>query len=96
MVGASKLITDRVTFGYLTDVYVLKEFQQRGLGTFMMKCLNEHVSTWPDLRGLWIMSSSPEARKLYEETFGAADFFATNNSGHDLTLLQKKGPKCAH
>ncbi|CAN8098495.1 unnamed protein product [Discula destructiva] len=60
MIGASKLITDRITFGYLTDVYVLKEFQQRGLGTFMMKCLNEVVEGWPDLRALWILSGNRE------------------------------------
>lgn len=50
MIGAARLITDRVTFGYLTDVYVLEEHQQRGLGKFLMKCLNEVVEGWPELR----------------------------------------------
>lgn len=93
MVGAARLITDRVTFGYLTDVYVLEEHQHRGLGTFMMKCLNEIVEEWPDLRAIWILSSGSGSRSLYERIFGAANFFDAN-SNPDLTLLEKKGPGC--
>ncbi|KAJ4415322.1 hypothetical protein N0V82_007421, partial [Gnomoniopsis sp. IMI 355080] len=95
MVGATRLITDRVTFGYLTDVYVLKEYQHRGLGTFLMNCLNEIVDEWPNLRALWILASDSESRKLYEKVFGAGNFFDTN-SNPDVTLLQKKRPKGAH
>lgn len=95
MIGAARLITDRVTFGYLTDVYVLKEHQQRGLGKFLMKCLNEIVEDWPELRALWILASSPESEKLYENIFDAQDFFATNNNPN-LKLLEKKGPASSH
>ncbi|KAF3761453.1 hypothetical protein M406DRAFT_266713 [Cryphonectria parasitica EP155] len=95
MIGAARLITDRVTFGYLTDVYMLKEHQQRGLGTFLMKCLNEVLDSWPDLRALWILSSSPESRKLYEKIFGTVDFFE-ENSDPNLRLLEKKGPRSNH
>lgn len=76
-------------------MYVLPEFQQRGLGRFMMKCLNEVVEGWPDLRGVWILSSSPQARKLYEEVFGAVDFFASNKNPN-LALLDKRGPRSPH
>lgn len=95
MIGAARLITDRVTFGYLTDVYVLKEHQERGLGTFLMKCLNEIVESWPELRALWILASSPESQKLYAKIFDAHDFFAANNKSN-LRLLEKKGPASSH
>lgn len=95
MIGAARLITDRVTFGYLTDVYVLEEHQQRGLGKFLMKCLNEVVEGWPELRALWILSSSPESQKLYAKIFDAHDFIATNKNPN-LTLLEKKGPASSH
>ncbi|KAI3392250.1 hypothetical protein diail_5938 [Diaporthe ilicicola] len=95
MIGAARLITDRVTFGYLTDVYVLKEHQQRGLGKFLMKCLNEIVDGWPELRAMWILSSSPESQKLYERIFDTVDFFATNTNPN-LRLLEKKGPASSH
>lgn len=95
MIGAARLITDRVTFGYLTDVYVLKEHQQKGLGKFLMKCLNEILEGWPELRSLWILSSSPESQKLYAEIFDTVDFFATNQNPN-LVLLEKKGPASSH
>lgn len=95
MIGAARLITDRVTFGYLTDVYVLKEHQQRGLGTFLMKCLNEIVEDWPNLRALWILSSSSESSKLYGKIFGTVNFFETNQNPN-LTLLEKLGPSASH
>ncbi|KAK7703631.1 hypothetical protein SLS64_008944 [Diaporthe eres] len=95
MIGAARLITDRVTFGYLTDVYVLEEHQQRGLGKFLMKCLNEIVEGWPELRALWILASSPESQKLYAKIFDAQDFFATNKNPN-LKLLEKKGPESSH
>lgn len=93
MVGVARVITDRVTFGYMTDVYVLEDHQHRGLGTFLMKCLNEVLEGWPELRALWILASSPQSCKLYEKIFGAVNFFEMN-SNPDLTLLEKRGPKC--
>lgn len=92
MIGAGRVISDRVTFGYLTDVYVVKEHQKRGLGTFLLECLAEILDGWPDLRRFWIMTSSPEAKRLYERIFGAVDFFSIG-SKHDARLLQKNGPK---
>ncbi|KUI53045.1 hypothetical protein VP1G_10539 [Cytospora mali] len=89
MIGSARLITDRVTFGYVTDVYVLKEHQQRSLGTFLMKCLNEIVEGWPELRAV------PELRKLYGSIFGAQDFFESNNDSN-LRLLEKMGPASKH
>lgn len=95
MIGAARVITDRVTFGYLTDVYVLEAHQQRGLGTFLMKCLNEIIEGWPELRAMWILSSSPGSQKLYEKIFGTVDFLG-ENSNPNLRLLEKKGPQVAH
>lgn len=95
MVGSARVISDRVTFGYLTDVYVLEEHQQRGLGTFLMTCVNEVLESWPEMRGFWILSSSPQAQRLYEKTCGAVDFFA-ENTNPNLQLLEKKGPAASH
>lgn len=95
MIGAARVISDRVTFGYLTDVYVLEEHQKRGLGTFVLQCLDEILVGWPELRGFWILPSSPESQKLYEKIFGAVDFFA-QSSHANMRLLEKKGPQVAH
>lgn len=95
MIGAARVISDRVTFGYLTDVYVLKEHQQRGLGTYVLECLNEILEGWPELRGFWILPSSPESQRLYQKIFGAVDFFAQSSSTN-MRLLEKKGSRMTH
>ena len=47
-VGFARVISDRATFAYLCDVYVLEAHRGRGLGTWLM----EAVVTHPDLQGL--------------------------------------------
>ena len=47
-IGFARVVTDRATYAYLCDVYVLEEYQGRGLGTWMMQELMTH----PDLQGL--------------------------------------------
>jgi GNAT superfamily N-acetyltransferase len=47
-VGFARVVTDRATFAYLCDVYVLEECRGRGLG----KWLVEEVGAHPDLQGL--------------------------------------------
>ncbi len=47
-VGFARVVTDRATFAYLCDVYVLESHRGRGLG----KWLIEHVMSHPDLQGL--------------------------------------------
>ncbi|KAM7199408.1 Acyl-CoA N-acyltransferase, partial [Rhypophila sp. PSN 637] len=75
MVGFARLVTDYVTFAYLTDVYVLKEHQGHGLGKFMMECIHGVLEKWPDLRrGLLITNGgSSGAEGTYRKVFGAVD-----------------------
>lgn len=47
-VGFARVITDRATFAYLADVFVLPEHRGRGLS----KRLLAHVASHPDLQGL--------------------------------------------
>jgi len=47
-VGFARVISDRATFAYLCDVYVLEEHRGHGLG----KWLIEEVIAHPDLAGL--------------------------------------------
>jgi len=62
-IGFARVITDRATFGYLADVYVLDEYRGRELG----KWLVETVMTHPDLQGLrrWMLVTR-DAHGLYE------------------------------
>jgi GNAT superfamily N-acetyltransferase len=63
-VGFARWITDRATFGYLADVYVLPEFQGQGL----MKKLISLMLFHPDLQGLRrYMLATKDAHKLYSQ-----------------------------
>jgi len=67
-VGFARVVTDRVTFAYLCDVYVLEEHRGRGLG----KRLMESVAAHPDLQGLRrFVLATRDAHELYKR-FGFA------------------------
>lgn len=47
-IGLARMITDRATFAYLCDVYVLDEHRGKGLAGALMEAVHAH----PDLQGL--------------------------------------------
>lgn len=61
--GFARVITDRATFAYLADVYVLPEFRGQGLAKWLMECILSH----PDLQGLrrWSLVTR-DAHRLYQ------------------------------
>jgi GNAT superfamily N-acetyltransferase len=61
-IGFARVITDRATIAYLGDVFVLPEFQGRGLGKWLIEC----VTTHPQLQGLrrWVLLTK-DAHDLY-------------------------------
>ena len=61
-VGLARMVTDRATFAYLCDVYVLPERRGLGLGQWLMQCVMDH----PDLAGLRRISLvTRDAHDLY-------------------------------
>lgn len=63
-VGFARAITDRATFAYLADVFVLETHQGRGLGKQLMRFIRAH----PDLQSLrrWHLVTR-DAQGLYEQ-----------------------------
>ena len=61
-VGFARVVTDRATFAYLADVYVLAAHRGHGLAARMVTALHDH----PDLQGLrrWMLATS-DAHGLY-------------------------------
>jgi GNAT superfamily N-acetyltransferase len=47
-IGFARVITDRATYAYLADVFVLESHRGYGLATFLMETVMAH----PDLQGL--------------------------------------------
>ena len=62
--GFARAITDRATFAYLADVFVLEEGRGRGLARFLVECVHAH----PDLRDLrrWLLVTR-DAHGLYRK-----------------------------
>jgi GNAT superfamily N-acetyltransferase len=60
--GFARAVTDRATYAYLADVYVLSEHRGRGLGTWLVRTVVEH----PELQGLrrWALATA-DAHGLY-------------------------------
>lgn len=89
MIGFARLATDFVTFGYLTDVYVTKEHQGKGLGRWAMECINEALDTWPDLRRCLIIPGDPNSARLYQTTMGARHL--RDAPGGEVPMMEKQG-----
>ncbi|MFY0254504.1 GNAT family N-acetyltransferase [Chitinophaga sp. 30R24] len=78
-VGFARAITDRATFAYLADVYILAPHRGKGLSKAMVRALLTH----PELQGLrrWLLVTS-DAHGLYSQ-FG---FTAIPNPEKFMTL----------
>lgn len=63
-VGYARVVSDRATFAYLADVYVLEAHRRRGVGRWMV----EQILAHPDLQGLrrWLLTTQ-DAHGLYEQ-----------------------------
>ena len=63
-VGFARVITDRATYAYIGDVFILESHRGRGLAKHLMKSITEH----PDLQGLrrWSLVTK-DAHGLYEQ-----------------------------
>ena len=63
-VGFARVITDRATFAYLADVFVLESHRGRGLAEWLMEAVMAH----PDLQKLrrWILMTR-DANGLYRK-----------------------------
>jgi GNAT superfamily N-acetyltransferase len=63
-VGFARVITDRATFAYLADVFVLEAFRGRGLSKRMLAAIVAH----PELQGFrrWLLATR-DAHALYRQ-----------------------------
>ncbi|MFC6159130.1 GNAT family N-acetyltransferase [Kribbella jiaozuonensis] len=62
LVAFARMVTDRATFAWLADVFVLDSHRGHGLGRFVVSTLLEH----PELKGLrQILLATADAHELY-------------------------------
>jgi GNAT superfamily N-acetyltransferase len=63
-VGFARVVTDRATFAYLADVFVIEAFRGQALGKWLIECVLAHA----DLQGLrrWLLGTR-DAHGLYQQ-----------------------------
>lgn len=69
-IGLARLITDSVTFAWLTDVYVLDEYQGQGLGKWLVRCVDEVLAGMGDLRRTMLITGEGGPEGFYERELG--------------------------
>jgi len=63
-IGFARMVTDRATFAWLADVFVIDAYRGQGLGKWMVQNLLKH----PDLQGLRrILLGTRDAHGLYSQ-----------------------------
>lgn len=80
-IGFARVITDRATFGYIADVFILAPHRGKGLSKWLMQTILEHK----ELQGFrgWMLGTK-DAHGLYEK-FG---FKLTNDT---TRIMRKQG-----
>lgn len=61
-VGFARVISDRVTTSWLCDVIIKDEFQNHGVGSWMMQCILSH----PDLNATQFVLQTATAHTFYQ------------------------------
>ncbi|KAJ1328095.1 aralkylamine N-acetyltransferase [Microdochium nivale] len=91
-VGFARLVTDGVTFAWLTDVYVLEAHQGRGLARFLMESIKDVISEWRYLRRFMLLAS--DSMDLYRKTLGVKDWRELGTDAVGVGVLE--GPSGQH
>lgn len=81
-VGFARVVTDKATFAYLADVFILEAFRKQGLSKWLMEVILAH----PDLQGLrrWLLATM-DAHGLYRQ-FGFTSLTEPDR------MMQRKAP----
>lgn len=63
-IGFARVVSDKATFAYVGDVFVIEEFRGRGLSKWLMQVIVEN----PELQGLrrWVLATR-DAHGLYRQ-----------------------------
>ncbi|KAM0295946.1 hypothetical protein ACHAPM_010662 [Fusarium culmorum] len=92
-VGLVRMITDGVTFGYLTDVYILPEHQGGGRGRWMLQILNEALQGWPHLRRVMLLTT--DKMHLFGKNLGMKDYREFDGM-KGVSIAMVEGPGAQH
>lgn len=81
-IGFARVVSDKATFAYIGDVFIIEEFRGFGLSKRLMQVIVEH----PELQGLrrWVLATL-DAHGLYEQ-------FEFSGLRHPERWMEKTAP----
>lgn len=89
-IGLARMITDYTTFAYLTDVYVVEEEQGKGLGNWLIECVDEVLKEMGHLRKVLLVTSEGKGEQYYQKKLGMKRL----EQGEDGNVtMQRMGPE---
>lgn len=92
LVGFARCVTDFTTFVYLTDVYVWPTYQGKGLGKWLIMCVQEVIESMPYLRRSMLFTSDWERSvPFYKKLMGMELVGSRDKSEGGPAILQQKG-----
>jgi GNAT superfamily N-acetyltransferase len=82
-VGFARVITDRATFAYVADVFIVLSHRGRGLAQWLMEVIRAH----PDLQGLrrWVLLTR-DAHQLYRKV----GFASIENADRYMEIVDRQ------
>lgn len=86
-IGFARFVTDHVTFVYISDVYIQPEFRGRGIGRWLMECLEDVMRDMPMLRRVLLLTGSKKSHDFYQRELGMWD---VQTEGHLITMTREK------
>jgi len=81
MIGFARVVTDKIAFAYLLDVFVLEPYRGKGLGKRLVKYIIEH----PDLKIRFWLLGTADAHELYKKL----GFSELKDPSRFLTVVDK-------
>ena len=93
LVGFARCVTDYTTFVYLTDVYFWPAHQGRGLGKWLIMCVQEVIEWMPYLRRSMLFTSGWERLvPMYRALMGMELIGSADGAGAvGAAVMQRKG-----
>ncbi|KAF9890137.1 hypothetical protein FE257_006298 [Aspergillus nanangensis] len=89
-IGFARLVTDNITFAYLTDVYILPEFQGLGLGGLLIDCLDQIIRPLPHLWWFMLRTGSEKSRQSYENRL-EMEILGCGSTSEGAIMMGRKG-----
>ena len=90
LIGFARCVTDFTTFVYVTDVWVDPSLQGAGLGSWLVKCVQEIIEVMPHLRRSMLFTGSwDRSVPFYEKLMGMT--VLKSQKGEGLAVMERKG-----